>query len=401
MKPRVLVIGGSFAGLNAAFALKRALKNAAEVTVLDQHDRFVFIPSMIWLVPGWRSPDDISFPLAPVLERKGIRFVEAEGERVDPVAKTVITRETTLQYDYLLIATGSQWNYAAIPGLGPHGGYTHSVGSVAEAVAAAQAWQELLAAPGPVVMGTAPGASCFGAEYELTFNLELSLRETGVRDRATVTFVTSEPYVGHFGMGGLGDSKDLAETFFRRRGIEWIENAAIESVTPGEIHIAGGRTVPFKFSMIMPSFLGAPLVRNSPGLGNEKGFVPVTDRYQHAVYPEIYAAGVAVAVKPPEATPVPTGVPKTGYMSELMGKVAAHNIVAAIRGTEPKEVPFAELHALCILDAGRQGMIMATDHIFKPRKHEMVVSGPWSHWGKVLFEKYYLRRMKSGQTYLP
>ncbi len=98
MKPRVLVIGGSFAGLNAAFALKRALKNAAEVTVLDQHDRFVFIPSMIWLVPGWRSPDDISFPLAPVLERKGIRFVEAEGERVDPVAKTVITRETTLQY---------------------------------------------------------------------------------------------------------------------------------------------------------------------------------------------------------------------------------------------------------------------------------------------------------------
>ncbi len=402
MKPRVLIVGGSFAGLNAAFDLKRALKNAAEITVLDQHERFVFIPSMIWLVPGWRSPEDISFPLAPVLQRKGIRFVKATGQRIDPVARTVVVADqTTLPYDYLLIATGAHWDYAAIPGLGPHGGYTHSVGSVAEALAAAQAWQKLLADPGPVVMGTAPGASCFGAEYELTYNLELSLREAGVRDRAPMTFVTSEPYVGHFGMGGLGDSKGLAETFFRRRAIEWMANVAIEKVTPAEIHLAGGRTLPFTFSMIMPSFLGAPVVRNSPGLGNEKGFVPVTDRYQHTAYPEIYAAGVAVAVKPPEPTAVPTGVPKTGYMSELMGKLAAHNIAAAIRGTEPQALPFAELHALCILDAGRQGMIMATDHIFRPRKHEMVVSGPWSHWGKLLFEQYYLRRLRSGRTYLP
>ncbi len=118
-------------------------------------------------------------------------------------------------------------------------------------------------------------------------------------------------------------------------------------------------------------------VRNSPGIGNEAGFIPVNNRYQHATFPNIYAAGVAIAVKPPEQTPIATGVPKTGYMSELMATVAAHNIAAAINGTEATELPFADLHALCILDAGRQGMIMATDRIFAPRKHELLISGPW------------------------
>jgi sulfide:quinone oxidoreductase len=250
-------------------------------------------------------------------------------------------------------------------------------------------------------MGAAPGASCFGAEYELTFNLDLALRKAGVRDRAPVTFVTSEPFVGHFGMGGLGDSKALAEAFFNRREIHWVANTAIKQVTPGRVHLADGQALPFAFSMIMAPFTGTDFVRNSPGIGNEKGFVPVNSRYQHTMHPEIYSAGVAVAVKPPEPTPIPTGVPKTGYMSELMGKVAAHNIAAAITGDEPRELPFAELHALCILDAGRQGMIMATDRIFAPREHELLLSGPWSHWGKLLFEKYYLRRLKTGRTYLP
>ena len=402
MPPRVLILGSSFAGLNAAFDLKRTLRNRAEITVMDQHPRFLFIPSLIWLVPGWRTAEDISFALEPVLERKGIRFVQTKAEAIDPVAKTVSSGSQQYPYDYLLIATGAHWDYAAIPGLGPHGGYTCSVGSLEEALSARAAWEALLKDPGPVVMGTAPGASCFGAEYELTFNLELALRRAGVRDRAPVTFVTSEPYVGHFGMGGLGDSRALAERLLDGCKIQRLANSAIERVTPGEVHLAGGTTLPFTFALIMPAFTGADVVRNSPGgLGNAKGFVPVNDRYQHPAYPEIYSAGVAVAVASPAPTPIPTGVPKTGYMSELMAGVAAHNIAAAITGSDPEELPFADLHALCILDAGRQGMIMATDRIFAPRQHEVLLSGPWSHWSKVLFEKYYLRRMRSGRNYLP
>lgn len=401
MRPRILILGSSFAGLNAAFDLKRTLGKRAEVTVMNRDARFLFIPSLIWLVPGWRTPDDISFELAPILKKKGIGFIQATADTIDPVAKTVSSGADRYPYDYLLVATGAHWDYDAIPGLGPHGGYTSSVGTLDEALMARDAWQALLKDPGPVVMGTAPGASCFGAEYELTFNLELALRKANVRDRAPVTFVTPEPYIGHFGMGGLGDSRALSERLFAGCHIEWLANTAIERVTPGEIHLAGGKTLPFKFALIMPSFRGADVVRNSPGVGNERGFVPVNSRYQHTTYPEIYSAGVAVAVKVPEPTAIPTGVPKTGYMSELMAGVAAHNIAAAITGGAPEDLPFADLHALCILDAGRQGMIMATDRIFAPRQREILLSGPWSHWSKVLFEKYYLKRMRTGRNYLP
>ncbi len=110
---------------------------------------------------------------------------------------------------------------------------------------------------------------------------------------------------------------------------------------------------------------------------------------------------MAVAQKPPEATPVPSGVPKTGYMSEVMAKVAAHNIAAEITGGRPKEKPFAKIPALCIMDAGKQGVILLSDRIFRPRRIELLIPGPWSHWAKIAFEKYYMWKMRTGRSYLP
>ena len=124
-------------------------------------------------------------------------------------------------------------------------------------------------------------------------------------------------------------------------------------------------------------------------------------RYQHPTYPNIYAAGVAVAVRPPAPTPVPTGVPKTGYMSEVMARIAARNIAAAITGGPPTELPFPDIKALCIMDAGRQGVIMISNRIFAPRKYEILIPGPWSHWAKVVFEKYFLWKLPTARVYLP
>jgi hypothetical protein len=67
----------------------------------------------------------------------------------------------------------------------------------------------------------------------------------------------------------------------------------------------------------------------------------------------------------------------------------------------PRKQPFGKILGLCILDAGNQGIVMTTDHIFRPRKVELLIPGPWSHWAKLAFEKYYLWRMKGGYTYLP
>ena len=78
-----------------------------------------------------------------------------------------------------------------------------------------------------------------------------------------------------------------------------------------------------------------------------------------------------------------------------------HALAAPSHSDHHEELPFPEIHGLCIMDAGKQGVIMLSDHIFAPRKFQILIPGPWSHWAKILFEKYYLWKMKHGVTYLP
>ena len=400
-KPLVVVVGGSFAGLTSAYTLKRELGDGVDVTVVARQKDFVFIPSLIWVAPGKRTGKQVSFDLEPPLAMKDISFLEAIVESIDPAAKRVTTDRGSLDYDYLVLATGPKLEWSAVAGLGPKDGYTHSVCSLPDAEEANVAWQKFLKDPGPVVVGASQGASCFGAAYEVVLNLEYALRKARVRDRAPITFISSEPFLGHFGLDGLGKGEEMLKAFFAKRNINFVENTGIDHADPSEIVLTDGRKLPYKYAVIIPPFLGIDAIRNSPGLCNQRGFIPTNDRYQHVDFPEIYSAGVAVAVAPPSPTEVPTGVPKTGYMSEVMGHVAAQNIAAAIAGKPAREQRFGDMAALCILDAGDSGVIIVTDKIFKPRKREWLIPGPWAHWAKLAFESYFLWKMRNGAVYMP
>ena len=402
MNPKVIVVGGSFAGLNAAFRLKRKLKSKVDVTVISRQADFVFIPSLIWVFRGKRRADQVSLDIASTLARKGIEFIEARVDSIDPVAQTVTAEKTgALHYDYLVLATGPKLEWSAIPGLGPDSGYTHSVCSLPHAEKAYEGFKKLLAEPGPVIIGATQGASCFGAAYEVTFNIEYALRKAGVRDKAPVTFVSSEPFPGHFGLGGIGNGEELIKRFFEQRNIEWVVNVAVDHVTPDAVVLSDGRELPYSYAILIPPFLGVDAVANIEKLCNPRGFVMVNDRYQCTTFPNIYAAGVGVAVAPPSPTEVPTGVPKTGYMSEVMGHICAENIVADITGGEHVERPFGQIDALCVLDAGDSGLFLALDHVFPPRQREWLLPGFCVHWLKVVFERYYLWKMRVGADYLP
>ncbi|MCC6347470.1 MAG: FAD-dependent oxidoreductase, partial [Nitrospirales bacterium] len=65
---KIVVLGGSFGGLTAAFELKRLLGREAEVTVVGDDDRFVFLPSLPWLIMGWRRPEDITLRISGILK---------------------------------------------------------------------------------------------------------------------------------------------------------------------------------------------------------------------------------------------------------------------------------------------------------------------------------------------
>ena len=395
---RVVVVGSSFAGLTAALEVKRRMKDRAEVTVLDRRDHFTFIPSLIWLPFGKRSAADVTFKLAPVYERKGIRFANTAAEGFDLARQVVLTAGDEIPYDRLVIATGPRLAFEKIPGLGPEAGHTQSVCNLEHAAEAGEAWQRFLENPGPVVVGTAQGGSCFGASYEFLLNTRHQLEKAGLAGKVPITFVSSEPFLGHFGLGGVGDSEKRVTKFFDRLGIRGIANASIDEVRDGEIQLAGGEVLPFAFAMIVPPFTGVDAVTRTEGLGNPAGFIPVNDEYRHVDHPAVFAAGVDIAIAPPTPTLVPTGVPKTGHMSEHMAKVAAQNIAADLIGGKPKRIAVDDLGAICILDAGSGGMAIKTDRVLGGGEHTHVLAGPYAHWAKIAFEKMFLATRKHGIT---
>jgi sulfide:quinone oxidoreductase len=420
--PNVVIVGGSFAGLSAAYDLRRRLGSRARVTVVDKAEQFVFIPSLIWLPFGWRTPRQITFPLRPSLERVGAEFRQAVARRIDPARQVVEVgpvdapdRVEELRYDYLLIATGPHVQFDVVPGLGPHGGFTQSICTIDHAEKARLAWKQFVIDPGPVIVGATQGSACYGAAYEFVFNLEYALRKAGIRKRATVTYVTSEPFAGHFGIGGMKHAQGMTEWFFRHTGIDWAVNAVLDRVAPGHVHFRAGelthskgstttgdlagKSLPFKYAMIIPPFLGAEVVRAS-GLGNDRGFVVTDDYFRHLKYANLYAAGVAVAVSPPSPCEAGCSVPKTGYISEVMAHTAAANIAASILGKPLTPKPQADIDAKCILDAGNQGIVMYTDRVYAPkfRRWESLIPGPWAHWAKLAFEKFYLWKMRTGRV---
>ena len=272
--------------------------------------------------------------------------------------------------------------------------------TLAHALHARGAWERFLADPGPVVIGTAQGGSCFGASYEFALNVRHRIEKAGLADVAPVTFVTAEPFLGHFGLGGVGESERMVEKTFADLGIEGLPNTSITEVRDGEIELAGGRVLPFAYSMIVPPFGGVEVVSATPGLANQAGFIPVTDEFRHPEHHEVFAAGVDIAIAPPQKTMVPAGVPKTGYMSEQMAKVASQNIAADLGHGDHRRVPIDELGAVCILDGGDRGIILKTDKVLGDAEHPHLISGPQAHWAKVAFERFFMSSRRRGHVRL-
>ena len=390
---RVVIIGASIGGLPAAYECRAMLDKKHKVTVISNVDYFHFVPSNPWVAVGWRNRKDISFPLGPVLQKKGIEFVQAAATRIEPEQNRVVTVKGEVPYDYLIVATGPKLNFPAVTGLGPSG-YTQSVCTVDHAEQAWGVYQSFLKDPGPIVVGAAQGASCFGPAYEMAFILDADLRKKKLRRKVPIYFVTPEPYIGHMGLAGVGKSRRLMEDEFADHSIKPIVNATIQEVQPGRLVLEDGQAIPFRYSMFIPPFAGVDAVAGTAGLCNPKGFVNI-DAYQaNPKYKNVYAVGVCVAIPPVEQTQVPTGAPKTGYMIESMVSAAVHNIQADIENNPKRET--ATWNAICLADMGDTGMAFVALPQMAPRDVTWAKKGKWVHLAKIGLEKYFLRKMKKG-----
>jgi sulfide:quinone oxidoreductase len=402
----IVIMGAGLGGMPAAYEMRATLGSEHKVTVVSAVDYFQFVPSNPWVAVGWRKREEVILPLGPLLERKGIGFVGKAVTQIDADNnKLALDGGQTLDYDYLVIATGPKLSFDEVPGAGPQGGHTHSVCTVDHAQKFWAEYQEFLKDPGPVVIGAMPMASCFGPAYEFAFILDTDLRRRKIRNKVPITFVTSEPYIGHLGLGGVGDSKSMLESEMRGHDIKWITNGKTTKVEQGKLfatqlddlgQVFKEHEVPFKMAMMLPAFKGVDAVAAVPKLCNPRGFVLIDEFQRSKAHKNIFSAGVCVAIPPVEATPVPTGAPKTGYMIETMVSAIVHNIADELAG-RPVDSK-ATWNAICLADMGDTGAAFVALPQIPPRNVNWFKKGKWVHVAKIAFEKYFMRKMKTGNS---
>ena len=399
----IVIVGAGVGGVPCAYELRKMLGKEHRVTLIGSSPFFEFTPSNPWIAVGWRKPEQTRVELHDPLESKGVQWLPQSVTAIDaPGNALTLANGQTLKYDYLVITTGPRLAFEEVPGLGP-AAHTHSICTHQHSLAAWDAYQEFLKDPGPVVVGAVQGASCFGPAYEFAMILDADLRKRKMRDRVPITFVTSEPYIGHMGLGGVGDSKSLMESELRQRHIKWVTNAKVDEVRAGEMQVSEcdddgkprkSHTLPFRYSMMLPAFKGVDAVAAVPELCNPRGFVLIDAQQRSKKYSNIFSAGVCVAIPPVEATPVPVGAPKTGYMIESMVSAICENIIAEIGG-KPATAQ-ATWNAICLADFGDSGAAFVALPQIPPRNVTWAKEGKWVHLAKIAFEKYFLRKVRTG-----
>ncbi|MDE2364856.1 MAG: NAD(P)/FAD-dependent oxidoreductase [Hyphomicrobiales bacterium] len=402
----IVIMGAGLAGTIMAYEMKDQMRPEDRLTVVTKDPVYHFVPSNPWVAVGWRTRESVEVDLAPTFARRGIDFKPLPVSKLDPQANELELEDgSKLNYDYLIVATGPELAFDEIEGLGPNGGFTSSICHVDHALKAAVTFEDFCKKPGPIITGAVQGASCYGPAYEYTFILDTELRRRKIRDRVPMTFVTSEPYVGHLGLDGVGDTKGLLESEMREHHVKWMTSSRIKKVEDGKMHveeiaddgsIKATHEMPFGYSMLLPAFRGVKPLRGLDGLVNPRGFVIVDKHQQNPTFKNVFSVGVCVAIPPMGPTPVACGVPKTGFMIESMVTATALNLGQILRGQTPTHQ--GTWNAICLADFGDSGIAFVAQPQIPPRNVNWSSSGKWVHAAKIGFEKYFLRKMRKGTS---
>ena len=429
---QVVILGAGISGHTAARYLSKWIGGKHKIVMVSPKPDWNWIPSNIWVGVGEMTKKQVTFDLDPVYEKAGVDFIQAKALSIHPegnkdsespyvrVEHTLADKEgevDTIEYDYLINATGPKLNFAATEGLGPEAGFTTSVCTADHAIEANKELQDNIEAmkqgeERTFVIGTGHGmCTCQGAAFEYIFNVNYSIVNAGVRDKARIIWISNEYELGDFGMGGvhinrggyITNGKVFAESLMVEHDIEWINRAHVNKIDKDQIHYetldGEQHSLDYDFSMLIPPFAGVALEafdKSNKDITDElfapNKFMKVdadyTPRpfeewsakdwprnYQTPKYANIFAIGIAFApphliskpMSSPNGTAINPAPPRTGMPSAGTGKAVAMSIRDMINGaSEPThEASMAEMGAACVASTG--------SHIFKGTAATMTV----------------------------
>ena len=377
----ILVLGGGVGGLVTASRLRSKLPHGHRIVLIEREAQFIFQPSLLWLIVGQRSSEQISRPLS-VLERKGIEFVRGNIDHIDPENCTVRVGEQLYAADYLVIALGADLAPATIPGLAEAG---HNFYSLSGAEALREARLEMSEGRLVVLVASVP-FKCPAAPYEAAMLLEHDCRKRGTGRTVTIDLYTPEP--GPMAVAGPEVSRQVRQ-LVEAKGVGFHPDHAVTEIDTAaqQIKFANGAAASYDLLAYVPPHR-APQVVSDAGLVGETGWVPVNRQTMETRFPGVYAIGDVTAIPLKMGKPLP----KAGVFAHGEAEVVVANLARMITG-KGKPALFNG-HGECFVETGDGRAGYGSGNFFAEPAPRMRLRQPGRilHLGKVAFEKYWLFR---------
>lgn len=376
---RVLILGGGIGGIATANALRDQLGPEHRVLILEKQPDYVFTPSLLWVMVGWRQPKQITKSLHRLV-RPGVDVVVAEGQEINADNQLVKTDAGDLAYDYLVIATGA----SLVPEVMP--GFSEAAYTPYDLDGASGLWSALQRFDGGriAVLVTSMPYKCPAAPYETALLLDDYLRQQGVRGRCEVEVFTPETLP----MGVAGPAMGQAVVgMLEAKGIRFnpqLKPSNID-VERKEIIFTNHEPTPFDLLAGVPPHTTPKMIKEFP-LANESGWVPVDKRTLQTSYENVFAIGDVTSITLANGMMLP----KAGIFAEGQALTVARRIADEIDGVGA-QAGFDGL-GFCWIETGGGSAGFASGEFYAEPDPVVPLprSGRMWHWGKVLFEKYWL-----------
>ena len=378
----VLVLGGGVGGLVSAAAARKRLPSDHRVVLVDRRRHHVFDPSLLWLMTGGRTRDDISRPLER-LRRRGIELITGEIERIDPERRMVSVDGTEIEGEHLIVALGAEFAPELVPGLSEAGHTFYGLEGAEELRDALRTFR----AGRLAVLTAEPVYKCPAAPYEAAMLLEHHLRRRGVREAVEIDLYAAEP--GPMGVAGPEVSAGV-RAMVEGKGIGYHPEHQVERVDSEakRISFANGAEADFDLLAYVPPHR-APRVVLESGLAGETGWIPVDRKTLATRSPNVYAIGDVTTIPLELGKPLP----KAGVFAHGEAEVVAENVARAITGRGSATSFDGE--GACFVETGGDRAGFGSGDFYAEPLPDVKLRSPGRRWhlAKVLFEKRWLRRL--------
>ena len=375
----ILILGGGVGGIVTANALRESLASEHRIVVVDKRAEYIFTPSLLWVMTGWRQPDQITKDLRHMLQF-GIEVVQAEVQEIDPERAIVRANGDDLAYDYLVVTLGADLAPEVMPG------YVETAYNFFDLEGTTKLWSALQRFEGGrvAVLVSAMPFKCPAAPYEAAMLIEDVLRRRGIRDRCQVRVFTPEPQPMLVAGPDMGVS---VVGMLATKNIGFHPNLSLDHIDAVRqtLIFKNGRQESFDLLAAVPPHRPPTVVKES-SLANEAGWVTVDKHTLQTHFENIYAIGDVTAIILNNGLPLP----KAGTFAHAEAEAVAARIIAEIGGS----VPQAEFDGVgyCWIEAGSGSAGFASGQFYA--EPNPVVGQPRSgrlwHWGKVMFESYWM-----------